>query len=67
VQVGSAEILLDDAVAVARAAGHAGVAVQLAIWPEMIHVWHAFAFMLPEGRAAIAQAGLFLAGHIGNS
>ncbi|OJY68151.1 MAG: hypothetical protein BGP16_14890 [Sphingobium sp. 66-54] len=67
VQVGSAEILLDDAVAVARAAGHAGVAVQLAIWPEMIHVWHAFAFMLPEGRAAIAQAGAFLAGHLGKS
>lgn len=67
VQIGSAEILLDDAVAVARAAGHAGVAVQLAVWPEMIHVWHAFAFMLPEGSAAMAQAGAFLAGHLGNS
>jgi len=33
----------------------------------MIHVWHAFAFMLPEGRAAIAQAGAFLAGHLGNA
>lgn len=60
VQVGTAEILFDDAIAVARVAGHAGTQVQLAIWPEMIHVWHAFAFMLPEGRAAIEEAGAFL-------
>lgn len=60
VQVGSAEILLDDAVAVARAAGAHGVPVQLEIWPDMIHVWHAFAFMLPEGRKAIEAAGAFL-------
>ena len=26
----------------------------------MIHVWHAFHFMLPEGRAAIEAAGAFL-------
>ena len=24
------------------------------------HVWHAFAFMLPEGREAIERAGAFL-------
>ena len=61
VQVGTAEILLDDAVAIARAAGMAGVELQLSIWPDMIHVWHAFAFMLPEGRNAIDEAGRFLA------
>ena len=64
VQVGTAEILFDDAIAVARAAGHAGNPVRLAIWPEMIHVWHAFAFMLPEGRAAIEEAGVFLQRHL---
>lgn len=65
IQVGSAEILLDDAVRVAAAAGHAGTAVRLDIWPEMVHVWHAFAFMLAAGRAAIDQAGAFFKNHRG--
>lgn len=60
VQVGSAEILLDDAVRLCRAAGAADVEARLEIWPHMIHVWHAFSFMLPEGQAAIASAGTFL-------
>lgn len=64
VQVGSAEILLDDAVQVAQVAGHAGTSVRLDIWPGMVHVWHAFAFMLGAGRAAIADAGAFFAHHI---
>lgn len=59
IQVGSAEILLDDAVRLARQAGAAGTAVELQIWPEMIHVWHNFAFMLREGREAIAAAASF--------
>ena len=60
IQVGSAEILLDDAVRLAGAAGAANVAVRLEVWPEMPHVWHAFGFMLEEGRRAIAGAGDFL-------
>lgn len=60
IQVGSAEVLLDDAVRLAAAAGAAGVATQLQVWPRMIHVWHAFAFMLSEGRDAVAEAGAFL-------
>jgi len=58
--VGSAEILLDDAVRLAGRAGAAGTAVQLQIWPDMIHVWQSFAFMLPEGREAIAAAAFFV-------
>lgn len=65
VHVGSAEILLDDAVRVARAAGHAGVQVRLDVWPDMVHVWHAFGFMLTAGRDAIADAGRFLKSHSG--
>lgn len=65
IQVGSAEILLDDALRVARIAGHAGTSVRLDIWPEMVHVWHAFAFMLSAGRAAIADAGAFIKHHSG--
>jgi acetyl esterase/lipase len=60
VHVGTAEILLDDALRLAAAAGRDDVAVTLEIWPALIHVWHAFAFMLPEGAAAVAAAGAFL-------
>ncbi len=64
IHVGSAEILLDDAVRLAGAAGAAGVMTRLEVWPNMIHDWHVFAFMLGAGRRAIAEAGAFLAGHI---
>lgn len=64
IHVGSAEVLLDDAVRLAAAAGRDDVAVRLEIWPGLIHVWHAFAFMLPEGAAAIATAGAFLREHL---
>ena len=64
IQVGSAEILLDDAVALAGKAGADGVRVRLEIWPAMPHVWHAFSFMLDEGREAIDEAGDFLRGRM---
>ena len=60
IQVGSAEILLDDSVRLARAAGAAGTPVRLEIWPNMPHVFHAFAFMLEAGRLAIEDAGAFM-------
>ena len=60
IQVGSVEILLDDAVRLARQAGAAGVDVSLRIWPGMPHVWHAFGFALDEGLEATRQAGDFL-------
>ena len=60
IHVGSAEILLDDAVKLAGAAGKAGVDVRLEIWPHMPHVWHAFSFMLEAGKHAIGEAGAFL-------
>jgi len=60
IQVGSVEVLLDDSLALAAAAGRADAPVRLEIWPHMPHVWHAFAFMLPEGRKAIETAGAFL-------
>lgn len=65
IQVGSAEILYDDAIRVARAAGAAGTRVTLEVWPNMIHVWHAFAFLLTDGRDAIDGAGAFMRGAIG--
>lgn len=64
-QVGSAEILLDDATRLAGVAAHADVPVTLEVWPDMVHVWHFFAFMLPEGREALQAAGRFLRRHLG--
>ncbi len=60
IQVGAAETLLDDFVALARKAGAADVLVDLQIWPEMIHIWHIFFPMLAAGRRAIASGGTFV-------
>jgi phosphinothricin tripeptide acetyl hydrolase len=59
-QVGGAEILLDDSVRVAARASQAGVEAELRVWPAMIHVWHAFADILPEGREAVDEMAAFL-------
>lgn len=64
IQVGSAEVLLDDSVRLAARAAEADVAVQLEVWPGMPHVWHAFAHQLSEGRDAIRAAGAFLASRL---
>ena len=56
-QVGSSEMLLDDAVRFARAAGLADVNVTLEVWPHMIHAWPMWNAKLTEGREALAHAG----------
>ena len=61
IQVGAAETLLDDAIRLAQVAGAADVAVDLQIWPEMIHVWHIYHPELAAGRRAIAAGGDFRA------
>jgi phosphinothricin tripeptide acetyl hydrolase len=60
VQVGSEEILLDEARAFARSAGAAGVWVRLEEWPDMVHVWHWYFPVLDEARQAIDRMGDFL-------
>jgi len=60
IQVGDLETLLDDSTRLAARAKAAGVDATLEVWPEMVHVWHLFAPMLPEGREAIARIGAFL-------
>ena len=65
IQAGGAETLLDDSTRLAEAARAAGVAVELDVWDDMIHVWQLFAPMLPEGRQALAQAGAFIRKHTG--
>ena len=65
IQVGDAEVLLDDSTRLAGVAREAGVEVQMEVWDDMIHVWHLFAPILPEGKQAISQAGEFIRKHTG--
>jgi monoterpene epsilon-lactone hydrolase len=60
VQVGTAEVLLDDSTRFAQRARAADVDVTLDVWQDMIHVWHGFSLMLPESRQAIDAIGAFL-------
>jgi epsilon-lactone hydrolase len=60
IQVGEAEILLDDSTRVAERAKAAGVEVVLEQWEDMVHVWHVFAKILPEGQQAIDKLGAFV-------
>ncbi len=63
IQVGSAETLLDDAREIHDRAKTAGVDSTLEVWDEMIHVWHLFHFMLPEGAKALDKIGAFFRRH----
>jgi epsilon-lactone hydrolase len=65
IQVGTEEVLLDDARALDRRARACGVDSTLEVWQDMIHVWHAFSPMLQEGRAAIARMGEYYRAHAG--
>jgi acetyl esterase/lipase len=64
VQVGTRETLLDDATGFAERARAAGVDVELDVWEDMIHVWHAFADLLPEARDAIDRVAAYLAARL---
>jgi acetyl esterase/lipase len=59
IQVGSDETLLADSTRLATAAGAAGNAVTLEIWPHMIHAWPMWNAQLESGRKALAQLGTF--------
>jgi monoterpene epsilon-lactone hydrolase len=63
IHVGTSEMLLDDSTRLAERARSAGVDVVLEPWDEMIHVWHLFAAMLPEGQQAIDRVGEFIRKH----
>ncbi len=63
--VGTAEVLLDDAVRLHENAQAAGVNSTLEIWEDMIHIWPWFAPFLPEGQQAMEQMGGFIKEQIG--
>jgi epsilon-lactone hydrolase len=59
-QVGEAEVLLDDTLRVAEKVRAAGGEVTVDVYPEMIHIFQLFAPVLPEGQQAIERIGAFL-------
>ena len=65
VHVGSAETLLDDSTRLAALAKKAGVDLTLEIWDDMVHVWQAFASILPEGQRSIEETGTFIREKLG--
>jgi len=62
-QVGSAEILLDDSRTFADRARAANVDVELEIWDDMFHAFHLFAAVVPDGRRAIRAIASFVERH----
>ena len=64
IQAGSHEVLLDDAVRLARQAATADVEVTLEITPRVPHVFQAYSAMLDEGVAALDRAGQLLTAHL---
>jgi acetyl esterase/lipase len=65
IQVGENEVLLSDSTRLAERAEAVGVDVTLEVWPDMIHVWHFFAAMLPEGQQAIDGIGAWVKERLG--
>lgn len=60
IQAGTHEILIDDALSLAKKAQKDGVKVFLETWPQMIHVWHLFAPEVPESCHAMEKIALFI-------
>jgi epsilon-lactone hydrolase len=64
IQAGSHEVLLDDAVRLARQAATADVEVTLDITPRVPHVFQGYSAMLDEAAAALDRAGRLLSTHL---
>ena len=61
IQVGSDEILRDDAVRMAARLRAAGCRVEVEIWPRMPHVWQLNYPAYPEAVEAVDQIAAFIA------
>lgn len=64
IQVGTEEVLYDDAVALRTRAEEAGVETSFEAWGGMPHVWHFFHPILSEGRDAISRLARFVKARI---
>jgi monoterpene epsilon-lactone hydrolase len=64
IQAGTHEVLLDDAIRLARQAATADVEVTLDITPGVPHVFQAYYPILDEAAAALDRAGQLLSAHL---
>jgi acetyl esterase/lipase len=64
IQAGTHEVLLDDAIRLARQAATADVQVTLDITPGVPHVFQAYHAILDEAAAALDRAGQLLSAHL---
>ena len=67
IQAGTHEVLLDDAVRLARQAATADVEVTLDITPRVPHVFQTFYPILDEATAALDRAGQLLSAHLASA
>ena len=67
IQAGTHEVLLDDAVRLARQAATADVQVTLDITPRVPHVFQAYHPILDEAAAALDRAGQLLSAHLASA
>jgi len=67
IQAGTHEVLLDDAVRLARQAAVADVQVTLDITPGVPHVFQAYYPILDEAGAALDRAGQLLSAHLASA
>jgi epsilon-lactone hydrolase len=67
IQAGTHEVLLDDAVRLARQAATADVEVTLDITPRVPHVFQSFYPILDEAAAALDRAGQLLSAHLASA
>lgn len=61
-QVSAIETLAYDSRKFAGVLADAGVRVNLSIWPELPHVWHAFQGLFPEAIDALQEIAAFVNG-----
>jgi epsilon-lactone hydrolase len=64
IQAGTHEVLLDDALRLARAAANADVEVTLGITPGVPHVFQAYSAFLDEAATALDRAGQLLSAQL---
>ena len=67
IQAGTHELLLDDAIRLARQAATADVQVTLDITPGVPHVFQAYYPILDEAAAALDRAGQLLSAHLASA
>lgn len=67
IQAAGRDLILGHAIRIYERATAAGAVCELDLWEEMIHVWHIYHSMVPEGAEAIEKAAIFCKAHLNGS